>query len=152
MKCALNGGMRHCCEFLLSYNALWLDVTLDTPTQMHRRRQAFNSAKLGLTLKWNFSPSFIKISHHLRHDYANPFVFFLLETQNNKNIIFADSKVRRKTLRLLATKTTQHKNIFVGVAIAQWIRLCLPSWFESQEHHQCYYQFIFDLCHIERRK
>ena len=33
-----------------------------------------------------------------------------------------------------------------GAAIAQWIRLCLPSCrpgLESQAHHLCFFQFIF---------
>ena len=38
---------------------------------------------------------------------------------------------------------------------AQWTRLCLPSChprFESQAHHQCFYQFVFQLCHVEKTK
>ena len=40
-------------------------------------------------------------------------------------------------------------------ALAQWIRLCLPScrpWFESQAHHLHFYLSIFELCHVERMK
>ena len=35
----------------------------------------------------------------------------------------------------------------------QWIRLRLPSYrlrFESHAHHRCFYQFIFELCHVGR--
>ena len=43
-----------------------------------------------------------------------------------------------------------------GTTITQWIRLCLPSChpgFESsQAHHQCFYQFILGLCHVEKTK
>ena len=38
--------------------------------------------------------------------------------------------------------------ILRGAAIAQWIHLRLPSWrfgFESQAHHLCFYQIIFEL-------
>ena len=44
---------------------------------------------------------------------------------------------------------------FGGAAIAQWIRLRLPSFcpgFESQAHHLCFYQFKFKLCHVEKTK
>ena len=40
-----------------------------------------------------------------------------------------------------------------GAAIAQWIRLRLPSCrpgFESQAHHLSFYQFIFELYHVEK--
>ena len=43
----------------------------------------------------------------------------------------------------------------MGAAIAQWIRLRPPSCrpvFESHAHHQCFYQLIFDLCHVEKTK
>ena len=43
----------------------------------------------------------------------------------------------------------------MGATIAQWICLCLPSYrpgFKSQAHHQCYYQFVFELCHVEKTK
>ena len=39
-----------------------------------------------------------------------------------------------------------------GAAIAQWIRLRLPSCcpgFKSQACHLCFNQFIFELCHVE---
>ena len=39
--------------------------------------------------------------------------------------------------------------------IAQWIRLSLPSCrpgIESQANHQRFYQFIFELCHVEKTK
>ena len=39
--------------------------------------------------------------------------------------------------------------------VAQWIRLRLPSCrpgFESQSHHLSFYQFIFELCHVEKIK
>ena len=42
-----------------------------------------------------------------------------------------------------------------GAAIAQWIRLCLPIChprFESHAHHLCFYQFILNLCHVEKTK
>ena len=42
-----------------------------------------------------------------------------------------------------------------GATIAQWIRMRLPSCcpgFESQAHHPCFSQFIFDLCHVEKMK
>ena len=39
-----------------------------------------------------------------------------------------------------------------GATIAQWIRLRLSPGFESQAHHQRFYQFIFDLCHVEKTK
>ena len=42
-----------------------------------------------------------------------------------------------------------------GAAIAQWIHLRLPSccpWFESQAHHLCFYQIIFELLHVEKTK
>ena len=42
-----------------------------------------------------------------------------------------------------------------GATIAQWIRLLLPSCrpgFESLVHHQSFYQFIFDLCYVEKTK
>ena len=45
--------------------------------------------------------------------------------------------------------------LYRGAAIAQWIRLCLPSCrprFQPQAHHQHFYQFIFDLCHVEKTK
>ena len=28
----------------------------------------------------------------------------------------------------------------------------LPPGFESQAHHLCFYQFIFELCHVEKTK
>ena len=43
-----------------------------------------------------------------------------------------------------------------GAAIAQWIRLHLPSCcpgFESQAHHLCFFQFIkfkLYICHLNR--
>ena len=40
-------------------------------------------------------------------------------------------------------------------AIVQWIRLCLPSCsprFESQAYHLRFYQFIFELCYVEKTK
>ena len=40
-----------------------------------------------------------------------------------------------------------------GAAIAQWICLHPPSCcprFESQAHHLSFYQFIFELCHVEK--
>ena len=40
-----------------------------------------------------------------------------------------------------------------GAAIAQWIRLSLPSYypvFESQTHHVRFYQFKFDLWRFEK--
>ena len=43
----------------------------------------------------------------------------------------------------------------MGAAIAQWIRLCLPSCrtgFESQAQHLSFYPFIFELCHVEKSK
>ena len=42
-----------------------------------------------------------------------------------------------------------------GAAIAQWIRLRLPSCrpgFESQAHHLCFHQFIKKLCNVEKTK
>ena len=42
-----------------------------------------------------------------------------------------------------------------SAAIAQWIRLWLPSCcpsFKSQAHHLQFYQFIFELCHTEKTK
>ena len=44
-----------------------------------------------------------------------------------------------------------------GAAVAQWTHLCLPSCcpgFESQTHHQCFYQFKFEfkLQHVEKTK
>ena len=42
-----------------------------------------------------------------------------------------------------------------GVVIAQWIYLCLPSChpgFESQAHHLCFYQLIFELFQVEKTK
>ena len=42
-----------------------------------------------------------------------------------------------------------------GAAIAQWIRLHLPSChpgFESQAQHLSFYQFKFELCHVEKDK
>ena len=42
-----------------------------------------------------------------------------------------------------------------GAAIVQWIRLRLPSChpgFESQAHHLSFYQFIFELYHMEKTK
>ena len=42
-----------------------------------------------------------------------------------------------------------------GAAVAQWIRFCLPSCrprFESQAHHLCFYQFEFELWHVEKTK
>ena len=50
---------------------------------------------------------------------------------------------------------TLHLNLALGVAIAKWISLCLPSCglrFESQAHHLCFYQFIFELCRVEKTK
>ena len=41
----------------------------------------------------------------------------------------------------------------MGAAVAQWIRLRLPSCrpgFESQAHHLSFYQFIFELYHVEK--
>ena len=43
----------------------------------------------------------------------------------------------------------------LGAAIAQWIRLCLPSrrpGFNSQAQDQHFYQFIFELRHVEKTK
>ena len=40
-------------------------------------------------------------------------------------------------------------------AIAQWIRLCLPSChlgFESHAQYQHFYQFVFELCYVETTK
>ena len=40
-------------------------------------------------------------------------------------------------------------------AKAQWIHLHLPPCrpgLESQEHHLCFYQFMFELCHVEKTK
>ena len=40
-------------------------------------------------------------------------------------------------------------------AVAQWIRLCLPSCspgFESQVHHLNFYKYKFKLCHVEKTK
>ena len=45
--------------------------------------------------------------------------------------------------------------MYGGAAIAQWIHLQLPfchPGFESQAHHQRFYQFIFDLCRVEKTK
>ena len=42
-----------------------------------------------------------------------------------------------------------------GAASAQWIRLRLPSFcprFESQAYHPRIYQFIFELCSVEKMK
>ena len=42
-----------------------------------------------------------------------------------------------------------------GAAIAQWIRLRLPSYrpgFESQALHQCFTRFIFYLYRVEKTK
>ena len=42
-----------------------------------------------------------------------------------------------------------------GAAIAQWICLHLPFCrprFESQAHQLRFYQFIFELCHVEKPK
>ena len=42
-----------------------------------------------------------------------------------------------------------------GAAIAQRIRNCLPSCrprFKSQAQHQHFFQFMFDLCHVEKTK
>ena len=48
-------------------------------------------------------------------------------------------------------------NIFIawGAAIAQWIRLHLPSCcpgFESQAHHLCFHKFVKKLCNVEKTK
>ena len=43
----------------------------------------------------------------------------------------------------------------ISAAIAQWIRLRLPSCqprFESQARRQSFYQFTFELCHMEKTK
>ena len=43
--------------------------------------------------------------------------------------------------------------ILRGAAIAQWIHLRLQSWrfgFESQAHHLCFYQIIFELWLVEK--
>ena len=42
-----------------------------------------------------------------------------------------------------------------GAAVAQWIRLRLPSCrqrVESSAHHLCFYQFIFELYNLEKTK
>ena len=42
-----------------------------------------------------------------------------------------------------------------GAAIAQWLHLRLPSYhpgFKSQSHHLRFYQFIFELYHVEKMK
>ena len=46
------------------------------------------------------------------------------------------------------------EKVQLGAAIAQWIRLRLPSCcnrFESQAHHLCFHQFI-ELCNVEKTK
>ena len=77
-------------------------------------------------------------------------LFTLLCRMRHQNIlfpIFGKSKFpSKKVITLL---------IEGGAAIAQWIRLCFLScqhWFKSQAHHQHFYQFIFDLCHVEKTK
>ena len=43
----------------------------------------------------------------------------------------------------------------IAAAIAQWIRLRLPSCspgFKSQAHRVCFYLFIFELCNVKMRK
>ena len=42
---------------------------------------------------------------------------------------------------------------YQGAAIAHWIHLGIPSChpgFESQAHHQFFYQFIFESFHVEK--
>ena len=71
---------------------------------------------------------------------------------SNKTTASDDSPAdwRQKSVRPPVSKTNTR-----GAAIAQWIRLRLPSCrpgFESQAHHQCFYQYIFVLCHVEKTK
>ena len=50
--------------------------------------------------------------------------------------------------------STNEYEINRGSAIAQWIRLCLPSCrpeFESQAHYLCFHRFI-ELCNVEKTK
>ena len=42
-----------------------------------------------------------------------------------------------------------------GAATAQWIRLRVPTFhfgFKSQAHHLHFYQFLFELFHVEKTK
>ena len=39
-----------------------------------------------------------------------------------------------------------------GAAIAQWIRPIRPPGFESQAHHLRFSQFVFAMCHVEKKK
>ena len=58
-------------------------------------------------------------------------------------------------LQIIFDSIKYKKEVSRGVAITQWIPTCLPfchPGFESQAHHQCFYQFIFDLCHAEKTK
>ena len=52
-------------------------------------------------------------------------------------------------------KSTIYPNLVTLAAIAQWICLQLPSChpgLESQAHQLRFYQFIFELCHVEKTK
>ena len=63
------------------------------------------------------------------------------------------TKVFFKTRSSLGSRRTN--GIGWGAAIAQWIHLRLPSChpgFKSQALHLCFYQFIFELCHVEKTK
>ena len=55
----------------------------------------------------------------------------------------------------LLQSPTWNANSLWGATIAQWICLHLPSCrpgFESQAHHLCLNQFIFEMCHVEKTK
>ena len=52
-------------------------------------------------------------------------------------------------------RQAQNRDRNCAMLSRQWIRLCLRSsdrGFESQSHHQSFYQFIFESCHVEKTK
>ena len=61
---------------------------------------------------------------------------------------------RRRNRRISTHRMADAEKVQLGAAIAQWIRLRLPSCcngFESQAHHLCFHQFI-ELCNVEKTK
>ena len=57
--------------------------------------------------------------------------------------------------RIEENTQNEAQTLILGAAIPQWIHLRFPSClsgFESQAHHLCFYQFIFELCHVEKMK
>ena len=78
-----------------------------------------------------------------------------LEGLKTTRIEYAFNRIPNIRVAFKVSSDENDKILFFSTAIAQWIRLSLPSYrpgFEFQAHHLCFHQFIKNLCIVEKTK